>query len=56
MRCSCGCNPGEPERLRAEGFGFYDWGAAGSGEARFVVSWDTPEAHIELLARRLAAG
>jgi threonine aldolase len=48
--------PGEPERLRAEGFGFYDWGAAGSGEARFVVAWDTPQAHIDLLARRLAAG
>jgi threonine aldolase len=46
--------PGEPERLRAEGFGFYDWGAAGSGEARFVVAWDTPEAHVELLAARLA--
>jgi threonine aldolase len=46
--------PGEPERLRAEGFGFYDWGAAGSGEARFVVAWDTPDAHVELLAARLA--
>jgi threonine aldolase len=48
--------PGEPERLRAEGFGFYDWGAAGSGEARFVVAWDTPDAHVELLGARLAAG
>jgi len=25
--------------LRAAGFGFYDWGPARSGEARFVASW-----------------
>jgi threonine aldolase len=48
--------PGEPERLRAAGFTFYDWGDAGSNEARLVVSWDTPPAHIEALARALAAG
>lgn len=48
--------PGEPERLRAAGFNFYDWGDAGSNEARLVVSWDTPPAHIEALARALAAG
>jgi threonine aldolase len=48
--------PGEAERLRAEGFGFYDWGAAGSGEARFVVAWDAEPAHVELLARRLREG
>jgi threonine aldolase len=46
--------PGEADRLRALGFGFYDWGAAGSGEARFVVSWDTPEADIAALAKALA--
>jgi threonine aldolase len=46
---------GEAERLRAQGFGFYDWGAAGSGEARLVVSWDTPEADVSALARALAA-
>jgi threonine aldolase len=48
--------PGEPERLRAQGFHFYDWGDAGSNEARLVVSWDTPPAHVEALARALAAG
>ncbi|MGI4877039.1 MAG: threonine aldolase family protein, partial [Janthinobacterium lividum] len=32
---------GGADRLRAAGFTFYDWGAAGSGEARFVVAWDT---------------
>ena len=47
--------PGEPARLRAQGFHFYDWGAAGSNEARLVVSWDTPPAHVEALARALAA-
>ena len=45
--------PGEPERLRGLGFGFYDWGAAGSNEARFVVSWDTPAAEIAALAAAL---
>ena len=48
--------PGEPDRLRAQGFNFYDWGDAGSNEARLVVSWDTPAAHVEALARALAAG
>lgn len=48
--------PGEPERLRAQGFLFYDWGDAGSNEARLVVSWDTPAADVERLARALAAG
>jgi threonine aldolase len=47
---------GEPDRLRAQGFHFYDWGDAGSNEARLVVSWDTPAAHVEALARALAAG
>lgn len=45
---------GEPERLRAQGFGFYDWGAAGSNEARFVVAWDTPAADVAALAEALA--
>ena len=40
--------------LRAQGFAFYDWGADGSGEARFVVAWDTPAADIEALAAALA--
>jgi threonine aldolase len=47
---------GEADRLRAQGFGFYDWGPAGSGEARFLVSWDTPEADIRALARALVGG
>ncbi len=42
-------------RLRAEGFSFYDWGDAGSGEARFVVSWDQPPSDIIALATALAA-
>lgn len=48
--------PGEPEALRTLGFGFYDWGAAGSNEARFVVAWDTPDAGIAALAAALASG
>jgi threonine aldolase len=47
-------NPGEPERLRAQGFVFYDWGAAGSNEARFVTHWATPPAEAAALARALA--
>ena len=34
-------------------FGFYPWGPAGSGEARFVVSWDTPEEDVEALCTHL---
>jgi threonine aldolase len=48
--------PGEPERLRAQGFLFYDWGAAGSNEARLVVSWDTPPEAVDRLAAALATG
>jgi threonine aldolase len=44
---------GEPDRLRAAGIGFYDWGAAGSGEARFVVAWDTADADIATLCAAL---
>ncbi|MGB7404884.1 MAG: beta-eliminating lyase-related protein [Pacificimonas sp.] len=40
--------------LRAQGFDFYDWGDAGSGEARFVAAWDTPESHIAALEAALA--
>lgn len=47
--------PGEAARLRAQGFGFYDWGAAGSDEARFVVSWDSPDADVAALADALAS-
>lgn len=41
--------------LRAQGFSFYDWGDAGSGEARFVVSWDQPRSDITALAAALKA-
>jgi threonine aldolase len=46
--------PGEADRLRAAGAGFYDWGAVGSNEARFVVPWDAPEADISALCAALA--
>lgn len=41
------------DALRAQGFEFYDWGAAGSGEARFVASWDQPEEEVHALCRAL---
>jgi threonine aldolase len=47
-----------PERiaaLRARGFQFYDAGAAGSGQARFVVSWNQPEADVDALCAALRA-
>ncbi len=46
--------PGESEVLRAHGFGFYDWGAVGSNEARFVTAWDTPPNATAALAAALA--
>src|SRR5690349_4533930 len=30
-------------------FGFYPWGPAGSGEARFVCSWDTPADDVDAM-------
>jgi len=42
------------DAVRAQGFDFYDWGDAGSGDARFVVAWDTPAAHVDALAATLA--
>ena len=39
--------------LRAAGFEFYDWGAESAGEARFVVSWDQPEADVPALCAAL---
>ena len=43
------------ERIAAlsKEFGFYPWGPAGSGECRFVVSWDTPEEDVDALAAAL---
>jgi threonine aldolase len=40
-------------QLRAAGADFYDWGPVGSGEARFVVSWNQPEADVDALAGML---
>jgi threonine aldolase len=34
-------------------FGFYPWGPMGSGEARFVCSWDTPEEDVDALCEAL---
>ena len=44
----------EAERaaLRAQGFGFYDWGARG---ARFVTAWNADATHVAALARALTA-
>ena len=44
--------PAERERLRAQGFEFYDWG---DSAARLVTAWDTDAAHVTALARALAA-
>lgn len=35
-------------------FAFYPWGPAGSGEARFVCSWDTPDEDVDALCTALA--
>jgi threonine aldolase len=40
--------------LRQAGFEFYDWGAESSGQARFVVSWDQPEADVPALCAALS--
>jgi threonine aldolase len=42
----------EREALRAQGFGFYDWGA---DAARFVTAWNTREEDARALARAIAA-
>jgi threonine aldolase len=41
----------EREALRAQGFGFYDWGADG---ARFVTAWNADAGDVGKLARALA--
>lgn len=43
------------ERLRKAGFEFYDWGAAASGEARFVASWDQRVEDVTALTEALRA-
>jgi threonine aldolase len=40
--------------LMAQDFGFYDWPPAGSGECRFVCSWDTPEEDVDALCAALS--
>jgi threonine aldolase len=44
------------DALRAQDFEFYDWGAADSGEVRFVVSWDQPATDVDALCHALRAG
>jgi threonine aldolase len=45
-------SPAEREALRAQGFGFYDWGA---DAARLVTAWNADPAHVSKLARAIAA-
>jgi threonine aldolase len=42
----------EVQRLREQGFDFYDWGP---GEARLVTSWDSDAAAVDALAAAIAA-
>jgi threonine aldolase len=42
----------EAAELRRQGFDFYDWGP---GEARLVTGWDSDPAHVDALARAIAA-
>jgi threonine aldolase len=44
--------PDEAQKLRDQGFDFYDWGP---GEARLVTAWDSDPAHVEALAAALRA-
>jgi threonine aldolase len=44
------------DRLRSQGFAFYDWGPNHSGEARFVVSWDQEEREVDALCEALRSG
>ena len=43
------------QALRAQGFGFYDWGPAAGPEARFVVSWDQTPQSVAALCQALRA-
>ena len=44
--------PAEAQRLRDQGFDFYDWGP---GEARLVTSWDTDSVAVDKLAVAIQA-
>jgi len=46
------CTANERDALRAQGFGFYDWGM---DAARFVTAWDTKTEDAVALARSIAA-
>jgi threonine aldolase len=46
------CAAEERDALRAQGFGFYDWGP---GAARFVTAWNTRDEHAEALGRAIAS-
>lgn len=41
------------DALEKQGFAFYPWGPAGSGECRFVCSWDTSDADVDALCAAL---
>lgn len=43
------------QKLRDQGFHFYDWGPATSGAARFVVSWNQPEDSVTALCAAFEA-
>lgn len=47
--------PGEKQALRGRGFGFHDWGPPRDDAARFVVSWNQPEADVDTLCAALAS-
>jgi threonine aldolase len=47
--------PNALAKLRAAGAEFYDWGAAQSGEARLVVSWNQSEADVDAMAGLLSS-
>lgn len=44
-------SPAEREALRAQGFGFYDWG---SDAARLVTAWNSDPADVSALAKAIA--
>jgi threonine aldolase len=44
--------PAEAQRLRDQGFDFYDWGP---GEARLVTSWDSDPGAVDALAAAIRA-
>jgi threonine aldolase len=46
--------PGGKQALRKRGFGFHDWNAPREETARFVVSWNQPEADVDALCEALS--